>query len=105
MNVSPTTSRDKGTGRDTVVTRTRARSSRRICLGDWVIEDGRGDGTAAVQPELPTVDVDPHKHCGKELELFSGLGWYFGVDGSLLIGISLTINIDEAIQAFKSLFE
>lgn len=35
-----------------------------------------GDGTAAVQPELLTVDVDPHKHCGKELELFSGLGWY-----------------------------
>ena len=130
MNVSATTSHDKGTGRDTVVTRTRVRSSRRTCLGDWVIEDGRadrlytsagycdvaggrrapavagaGDGTAAVQPELPTVDVDPHKHCGKELELFSGLGWYFGVDGSLLIGISLTINIDEAIQAFKSLFE
>ena len=37
---------------------------------------GAGDGTAAVQPELLTVDVDPHKHCGKELELFSGLGWY-----------------------------
>jgi RHS repeat-associated protein len=150
---------DKGTGRDTVVTRTRVRSSRRTCLGDWVIEDGRadrlytsagycdaagdsvsfhywvkdhlgsvraiydsrgcleqatdylacgvpvdyglppstsmasdlevaggqrapamagaGDGTAAVQPELLTVDVDPHKHCGKELELFSGLGWYY----------------------------
>ena len=49
MNVSPTTSRDKGTGRDTVVTRTRARSSRRICLGDWVIEDGRADGTAATE--------------------------------------------------------
>ena len=101
MYVLLNTWHDKGTGRDTVVTHTRARSSRRICLGDWVIEDG----TAAVQPELPTVDVDPHKHCGKELELFSGLGWYFGVDGSLLIGICLTINIDEAIQAFKSLFE
>ncbi len=159
MNVSLNTSRDKGTGRDTVVTRTRVRSSRRTSLGDWVIEDGRadrlytsagycdvagdsvsfhywvkdylgsvraicdsrgcleqatdylacgvpvecglppsistagasevaggqrapamagaGDGTAAVQPELLTVDVDPHKHCGKELELFSGLGWYY----------------------------
>lgn len=157
MNVSLNTSRDKGTGRDTVVTRKRVRAARRSYLGDWVLEDSRpdrlytsagycdaagdsvsfhywvkdqlgsvraiydsrgcleqatdylasgvpveyglppsismasdmevagaqkapavatDDATGSTAVAVTVVDVDRHKHCGKELEMFSGLGWY-----------------------------